>query len=83
MSYAIGSTVLYRHTNYIVEKFITANKVPTKCRLRDRGPAYNLYIVRCVDQPKKRSFVWEHELDTANKEASDVETRQESVAHAP
>lgn len=79
MSYVVGSIILYRHTHYIVERFIPTEKVPTKCRLQDRGPRYNLYVVRNQDQPKKSAFAWEYELDAENNVESSAP--QESVAH--
>jgi hypothetical protein len=67
VSYLKGSLILYRQKPYIIERFIPAEKVPTKCKLQERGPGYNLYIIRSVNQPGKSAFVWESDLDTENK----------------
>lgn len=75
MSYPIGSPVTFRKTPYTIERFIPVHKVPTKCKLQDRGPGYNLYIVRNVEEPSKSAFVWESELDLENK----IEQAQEEA----
>jgi len=67
VSYPIGSSVTFRQTPYTIEQFIPTNKVPTKCKLKDRGPDYNLYVVRNVLEPKKSAYVWECELNMENK----------------
>jgi hypothetical protein len=75
VSYPIGSPVTFRKTPYTIERFIPVDKVPTKCKLQDRGPGYNLYIVRNVEEPSKSAFVWESELDLENK----IEQAQEEA----
>lgn len=66
MSYPIGSSVTFRQTLHTIERFIPAHKVPTKCKLQERGSQYNLYVVRNVAQPTKSAYAWECELDTEN-----------------
>jgi len=67
VSYPIGSSVTFRQTLHIIERFIPAHKVPTKCKLQKRGSQYNLYVVRNVAEPSKSAYAWECELDTENK----------------
>jgi hypothetical protein len=71
--YLIGSHVIYHHTLYIVEKVIPVEKVPTKCKLQNLGPGYNLYVVKSAVQPDKSAFVWECQLDRENKVADKKE----------
>jgi hypothetical protein len=67
VSYPIGSSVTFRQMLYTIEQFIPVHKVPTKCKLQDRGSDYNLYVVRNVVEPKKSAYVWECELNVENK----------------
>lgn len=76
MSYPIGSSVTFRQTLYSIEQFIPVHKVPTRCRLQDRGSDYNLYVIRNVAEPKKSAYAWECELDVENK----VKQTKEEVA---